>query len=274
MTVQELCEKIELQDCMKKGVCEFVSSYDFTQVEDILDGLTHADKAEAAYEKLMNVFEEDEAKIKVLTCFLISACRTYENYHQKGISEKIFVDTMKCFTRYTQECKVRRGYYEFDRAFWTYRQSSMVLFRLGQLEFEMKKNEEGKKVVAVHIPSDSKITPENVDAALKMAEEFFGTYYPDYADCEYTCYSWLLAPKLKDLLGEDSNIIRFQNRFDIRMEDKECLDILEWLFKVLEDADYATLPEDTSLQRKAKDLLLQGDNVGIGSGVLKKGKEE
>ena len=53
MTVQELCEKIDLQDCMKKGVCEFVSSYDFTEVEDILDGLTHAQKAEEAYENLM-----------------------------------------------------------------------------------------------------------------------------------------------------------------------------------------------------------------------------
>jgi len=269
MTVQELCEKIELQDCMKKGVCEFVSTYDFSQVEDILDGLTRADKAEAAYEKLMQTFTEDEGKIKVLTCFLLSACRNYEVYQKMGIAEQIFVDTMKCFTRYTQECKVRRGYYEFDRAFWTYRQSSMVLFRLGQLEFEMKKDDEGNNVVAVHIPSDAKLTEENVDEALRMAKEFFASYYPDYAACEYTCYSWLLAPKLKEILSEDSNIVRFQNRFDIRMEDKTDLSVLEWAFKVEEDTDFASLPEDTSLQRKAKALLLNGGYVGIGSGVLK-----
>ena len=270
MTVQELCEKIELQDCMKKGVCEFVATYDFAQVEEIVDGLTRSDKAQDAYENLMKVFEEDEAKIKVLSCFLLSACRVYERYQEKGIAENIFVDTMKCFTRYTQECKVRRGYFEFDRAFWTYRQSSMVLFRLGQLEFEMRKNEEGKDVVAVHIPSNAKLTPENVDASLKMAKEFFATYFPAYADVEYVCHSWLLAPKLKEILNEDSNIVRFQNRFDVHTEDKTDLSVLEWAFKVLEDTDFADLPEDTSLQRKAKDLLLQGGYVGTGTGVLKK----
>ena len=125
-------------------------------------------------------------------------------------------------------------------------------------------------MVAVHIPSDAKFTDENVDESLKMAKEFFGTYYPDYADCEYTCYSWLLAPKLKELLSEDSNIVHFQNRFDIHTEDKTCLSNLEWLFKVEENTDFASLPEDTTLQKKVKELLLQGDNVGIGSGVLKK----
>lgn len=78
-----------------------------------------------------------------------------------------------------------------------------------------------------------------------------------------------MAPKLKEILSEDSNIVRFQNRFDIRVEDKTDLSVLEWAFKVEEDTDFASLPEDTSLQRKAKALLLNGGYVGIGSGVLK-----
>ena len=47
------------------------------------------------------------------------------------------------------------------------------------------------------------------------------------------------------------------------------MSVLEWLFKAEEDADFASLPEDTFLQRKAKEVLLSGDTVGIGSGVLK-----
>ena len=269
MTVQELCEKIGMQDCMTKGVCDFVSTYDLSKVEEYVDGLTRAEKAADTYEKLTTAFEEDEAKIKELSCFLLAACRTYENYRKKGIPEKIFFDTMLCFPRYTEECKVITGSYEFDRGFWTYRQSSMVLFRLGQLEFEMRKDDERKNVIAVHIPSDSVFTDANVEEALQMAKEFFAKYYPDYADCEYTCYSWLLAPKLKELLSEDSNIILFQNRFHIHTEDREPLSVLEWVFKVPKDADFATLPENTSLQRKIKAVLLQGDNVGIGIGVLK-----
>jgi len=76
--------------------------------------------------------------------------------------------------------------------------------------------------------------------------------------------------KLKELLNEESNIIRFQNRFEIREENKEAKDIFEWVFKASEDADVETLPENTSLQRKAKALLLKGDNIGIAVGVMKK----
>jgi len=253
---------------MKKGVCEFVGTYDLSKVEEYVQGLTQADAAADTYEKLTKAFEEDEAKIKELACFLLAACRTYENYKEKGISEKIFFDTMKCFPRYTEETKVMKGYYEFDRGFWTYRQSSMLLFRLGQLEFEMRKDEEGQKVMGVHIPSDAVLTDANVDESLKMAEEFFAKHYPDYADVEYSCYSWLMAPKLKELLDEDSNIVHFQNRFHVHTEDREPLSVLEWVFKVKPDTAFADLPEKTSLQRKIKALLLQGDNVGIGIGTL------
>lgn len=270
MTVKELSEKIGLQDYMAKGVCEFVDTYDLSAVEEIVEGLSQAEKSAETYEKLTKTFEEDPAKIKELSCFLLAACRTYEKYREKGISEKIFFDTMKCFVRYTEETKVRFDKYEFDRGFWAYRQSSMLLFRLGQLEFEMRKDDEGKNVIGVHIPSDAILTDANVDESLDMAEEFFPKYYPDYADCEYSCYSWLLAPKLRELLGEDSNIVHFQNRFHIHTEDREPLSVLEWVFKVKDDTDFADLPENTSLQRKAKALLLQGDNVGIGIGTLKK----
>ena len=217
----------------------------------------------------MEIFQEDEDKIKMLSCYLIGVSRVYDRYQEKGISDEIFTETFKCFTRFIEECKVKTGQYAFDRAFWTYRQASMVLFRIGELEYELVE-EKGKKEISVHIPSDAKMSDADIDESLKKAEDFFATYYPEYAESEYICDSWLLSPKLKELLSEESNIIRFQNRFEITSEDKEAKDIFEWLFKTSEDADVATLPEDTSLQRKAKALLLQGDNIGIAVGVMKK----
>jgi len=145
----------------------------------------------------------------------------------------------------------------------------MLLFRIGDLEYEMLE-EKGKKEISVHIPSNAKMTDADIDASIKAAQEFFAAHYPEYADSDYVCDSWLLSPKLKELLSEESNIIRFQNRFEITSEDKEAKDIFEWIFKTSEDAEIATLPENTSLQRKAKALLLKGDNIGIAFGVLKK----
>lgn len=269
MTVQELCKRIQLQESVAERVNTFISSYDFTDLEATLQDLINPETAKSAYEKLISVFPEDEDKIKMLSCYLIGVSRVYDRYQEMGISDEIFTETFKCFTRFIEECKVKTGKYAFDRAFWTWRQASMLLFRIGELEYEMLE-ENGKKEISVHIPSDAKMKDADIDASIKVAKEFFATHYPEYSDSDYVCDSWLLSPKLKELLGEESNIIRFQNRFKITSEDKEAKDIFEWLFKTSEDADIATLPEDTSLQRKAKALLLQGDNIGIAAGVMKK----
>jgi len=269
MTIQELCKRINLQENVAERVIGFTSSYDFSNLDKTLQDLIQPETAKSAYEKLLTTFPEDEDKIKLLSCYLIGASRVYEKYQEKGISDEIFTETFECFTRFIEECKEKTGKYAFDRAFWTWRQASMLLFRIGELEYELV-NENGKKEISVHIPSDAGMSDEVIDSSLKAAQEFFDTYYPEYAECDYVCDSWMLFPKLKELLNEESNIIRFQNRFEIREENKEAKDIFEWVFKASEDADVETLPENTSLQRKAKALLLKGDNIGIAVGVMKK----
>lgn len=268
MTVQELCKRIELQDCVAERVNAFVSSYDFASIDDILKEMSTPQTAEAGYQKLAGIFTEDENQIKMLACHLVCAARQYDNYQAMGISDQIYDDTYKCFTRFIGECKVKTGKHAFDRAWWTYRQVSMVLFRIGDLEYELLV-EDGKKVVSVHIPSDSKFGKENVDESLELAKEFISKCYPEYNGCDFVCDSWLLSPKLKKVLDENSKIINFQNRFQITKVDEEAKDIFEWVFKTSEDSDINSLSEETSLQRKLKQLLLKGENVGIGIGVLK-----
>ena len=76
------------------------------------------------------------------------------------------------------------------------------MFRIGTLEYELLE-EKGVKSVAFHIPSDSKLTKENVDTSIELAKEFITKYYPEYVGCDFTCDSWLLAPKLKEVLTEE-----------------------------------------------------------------------
>ena len=40
------------------------------------------------------------------------------------------------------------------------------------------------------------------------------------------------------------------------------------VFRLVTDADLSALPEDTSLRRKVKELMLMGGHVGVGRGVL------
>lgn len=57
----------------------------------------------------------------------------------------------------------------------------------------------GKKAISIHIPSDADFTPEKVQESLKKAGEFWEKIYPDFADAEYFCESWLLLQGLEHL---------------------------------------------------------------------------
>ena len=75
---------------------------------------------------------------------------------------------------------------------------------------------------------------------------------------------------MKTLLPETSNIIRFQNRFQIVKEVPEEKDFIEWLFQMPVDTPYEVLPVKTSLQKKARELLLKGGKIGAAYGIMKR----
>ena len=267
MNIQTLCDKIELQPYIKERVLAFAQTADFAKIDELQKGYY---TFETMYETLLNVQEwlgEDKDGTKILTCLLRAACNTHAIYQEKGISDDIYFETMKCFPRYISETYVSTGKWAFDRHIWTTRQSGGHLFRLGQLEYEIKRGE-GSVVIGVHIPSNAKFSPDLVDESLEKAHAFFETYYPELKDAEYHCHSWLMDRQLGQMLGEDANITRFQNRFEIFDEGAESWDFLEWLFRT-KSTDYTTLSEETSLQRKVKKHVLAGGKMWTAYGRLK-----
>jgi hypothetical protein len=142
----------------------------------------------------------------------------------------------------------------------------MSIFRLGELEFEMK-NIDGDKFISIHIPSDSIIELENVKESIKRAKEFFKEHYPDYANVEYRCNSWLLSPSLKKLLPPSSRILAFQSLFRIVEETYSSDGYISWVFKRKYD-NFNELPEETTLQRNMKKYLLKGYRISTALGIL------
>lgn len=272
MEIQKLYEMIELQPEIISQLESVEKELNLEQIDSCLNGLTERKTAAKAYEDLKTHLGEDAGNIRMLYCQLEAARRTYQNYQKKHISDRIFIDTMKCFTRFIEECGRKNGHLFFDRGWWAYRQASMSLFRIEALEYEFQERD-GEPVIALHIPSNADLTAESVDESLKQAEVFFREQYPDFKYDKYTCSSWLLAPALKQLLSEESKIICFQKRFDILEENREDREFMEWLFQVPENADYNNLPEKTSLQKKAKNLLLDGGHIGSAYGIIRRGKK-
>ncbi len=268
ISIEELCERIELQSEIKKEVMFFCNGFDFSTLNPYLQMLKQRETEAEARRILKQLFGNDDRQIKMLSCMLFCAAEIYKWYQKKGISEEIYTDTMKCFTRFIEECKAITGVYAFDREWWTSRQISGRLFRIGALEYEMKFLD-NCPVVSLHIPSDALFTEESCNRSISMAKIFFETYFTSFAQANYICHSWLLAPELKELLGEDSNILKFQRRFDIQKVDYNSYEYIEWIYKVRSCA-VEDLPEKTSLQRNMKQYLLHSNRIGTALGIMKR----
>lgn len=268
MELTELYDGIHLQKEMREKLEDCAKKFDMAKVEEQIEKLMDIRAAQPAYEVLLKSLGEDEEHVKLLLCNLECARRIYDKYREKGIPGQIFFDTMMCFTRFIGECQKKTGKTVFDRGFWTYRQVSMNLFRIGELEYELTE-EEGEKVISVHIPSDAKLLDDKIDASLEAAKEFMKQFFPEYAACKYVCESWLLSLKLNELLSENSNIIKFQKRFEVVKMFWDDDGYIEWLFQAPEDTPHDKLREDTSLQRKVKEILQKGEKIGAGYGYIR-----
>lgn len=253
---------------------------DWEALTDLIAALTDPERYDRARRELEDRLEEDPKGWKILRCMFAAMAQTCENYHKAEISDSIFIDTMKCFPRFVREHKESFGGYGFDRAFWPGRQLSMLLFRLGELEFELiPEQAAGRRYaendfplpvreIGVHIPSDADLSPEKVQESFTLAKRFFAKYAPQAAGCPYTCESWMMSPTLGALLPPTSRIVQFQKHFTVTHWEKGSEeDCWQWVFKKEKDCPLEALPEDTSLQRNMKACLRNGGTIGAASAV-------
>lgn len=267
MNIATLCDKIELQPQIKQSVLSFVENQDFQKIDEVQKDYFVYDKMKEALNKTRELLGEDLDGIKILSCMLKASLDAYEVYKEKGISEEIFIATMKCFTRFIDETHRMTGELSFDRWWWTTRQVGCHLFRIGELEYEIKPVDEDV-VISLHIPSDADFSPSAVDKSLEEVDKFFERYYPKLSGAKYICHSWLLDKQLQDMLKSDSNIVSFQNRFEIVDEGEADTEFIEWLYNT-KSTDYSTLPENSYLQSNVKKHLLSGGVIRNAYGIMK-----
>ena len=215
--------------------------------------------------------EESGDGADILMRQLTEAVESREYGEWERIPEEIWLDTMRCFPRFISEYRRSYGRDGFDRGGWTVRQAGCRLFRIGELEYELAETD-GKRVVSLHIPSDTRLEAGLLNDSVRKAKDFLGEFYPEWQELPMVCESWLLSPALKQMLPPESRIRRFQDAFDLTEEDPEDPAALEWVFYVAEgqrdSVKMEDLPEETSLQRKMKALLRSGRKPGSARGTL------
>jgi hypothetical protein len=132
-----------------------------------------------------------------------------------------------------------------------------AVYELGRLQ-----HHRGDADLGLHIPESGPMTPEAVTASLDAARAFFPRHFPDEHYTHFSCGSWLLDPQLREYLPGDSNIIRFQDRFELKpYEEPEGIDcdveVLRFVFRTL-TTPLDQLPRRTVLQRAVIDHLKAG----------------
>ncbi|MBO5489165.1 MAG: DUF5596 domain-containing protein [Eubacterium sp.] len=218
------------------------------------------------HEHIQAFVGEDTKGFGMLWEELNIASRTYDEYEKMGIDETIFIDTMKFCTRFLHEHKKNQGDFRFVWGWWFPRQLAMDEFRIGSLEFEKTES-----MISIHIPGDADLSPDAVQKSIASFRTFCETYFPSWCGLPLHCESWLLSPVLKELLDEHSNIIQFQNLFEVEQTDYDSMAVLDWVFPGYREVT-EVLPEKTSLQKKMKNYLLAGNKVGWSTGTISNSK--
>ena len=138
------------------------------------------------------------------------------------------------------------------------------IIEVGRLQFEPTDN----NIIKIHIPSGEKLEIEKVVKSVEDSRILLKKYY-NIENPQYICESWLLSEEIVQLLDENSNIIKFQELFDIKQDKNGIDDILNFVFSLRECDNYTKLQEDTTLQKRIKEFLINGGTIYNGYGVLK-----
>ncbi|WP_030332837.1 acyltransferase domain-containing protein [Micromonospora parva] len=131
------------------------------------------------------------------------------------------------------------------------------LYELGRLQYQR-----GDGALGLHVPESGPLTPQAVTASLDEARAFFPRHFPDERYTVFSCGSWLLDPQLREYLPEDSNILRFQRRFELEPHQESegpdaDIEMLRFGFRTL-ITPLDELPRRTVLQRAIIDHLRDG----------------
>lgn len=267
--LRAFCEKIRLPEQVTKNILSETLEMSPQRKREAVFGLCDKNRYWETFKALESAFavDGDPYGFRMLKIMLTAGLYARELYIEKNIDETVYVATMNCFSRFVNEYRQAYGVYGFDRGFWTGKQLSLSLFRLGELEYELTEFN-GKKAISIHIPSGADLSEERINESLVQARNFLSEHFSEYAGGVFFCESWLLAPALKILLPSTSKIVRFAERFGIVGINENAKDYVQWVYKD-PGLSAESFPEQTLLQKNMKQYVLSGGKVGAATGILK-----
>lgn len=142
------------------------------------------------------------------------------------------------------------------------------IIEVGRLQYEYEDTEKNISIIKIHIPKGKKLDLTEVKDSIKESKNKLKQVFK-LDKIKYICNSWLLSNQIYNIIDRNSNISLFHNLFVVE-DGKNCIDdIMNFVYSINKCNDYKELSEKTSLQRKIKEQLLDGEKFYLGLGVLK-----
>ena len=142
-----------------------------------------------------------------------------------------------------------------------------LLYDMGRLQFERRRTiilpddqaalaaagadlSEGAVLLSTHIPDTGPMDPAACDASFARILAELPRWFPDERYTGFFCLSWLNDPQLAEYLPADSNIVKFQRRFELVGPGFPAGNsAVPLIFRVPADTDLDRLPQRTTLER-------------------------
>ena len=222
----------------------------------------------------------------------LGAERVSSYLNSLGVSKEITKATLEIVQRHVAIYKMKWDELGTDAGWWLLLMLRGVLYQCGSLQYhrleigvsnlapnpwfeeaEAKKLGEGfnkgDEGFGLHIPQRTDLSPAAVENSFKLAQTTFDTAWPSNVRRLFTLQSWLLDPQLKRFLNLDSNIVQFQNRFEIVGNPPVADDdTIEFVFR-RPGVPLKDLPRESALQRGVLEVLESGGHWHAAAGWLK-----
>ena len=125
----------------------------------------------------------------------------------------------------------------------------------------------GDKAISVHIPSGGPMTEEACRTDLRRGGEIIKECLGDFK--AFYCSSWLLDPQIPALLGKETNLTRFGNRYERAPIMSFGGGVFEYVFLTSSKTPLDELKAETSFAKTVKAHLKAGGHIYGAVGVFK-----
>lgn len=253
---------------MRKTIEKWYKKLNFPQKydEEFYEILSSEELDENSTVQNYDIYEPNGRKNLLMYLYFLE--ELYKQYQEKGISDEVFYETVKDIVRWTIVWSDLKGELWLEQLTWLRWHFSMKLFRIGRLQYLMTPADEdipvynvkkGDNVLDIHIPADGSFEREECIKSMKMANEFFAEYFPQFSYKCFTCFSWLLDDTLEKYVSPTSNILAFGRLFDV-IKREERFSVIPYVFRwgATKD-DIEELVPQNAFAKRIKDAIIGGE---------------